>query len=413
MEQLFGNYRLLPQLGTGGFSNVHLGEDIHSGTQVCIKVWEAKTEKEAKEFLAEAYILNHLHHPNIIRVLDYGRVDDTAFFVTTYAPYGDLQYHYRTGISYPLTTILLYIKQIASTLQYIHDQGVVHCSVHPSHFLLGENHEILLCGFGLARILPNPGAPVKQTSGIPQYMAPEHFRGEVSPASDQYALAVVVYEWLCGEKPFKGRMDEIYYQVQTASPPPLRSKIPTISSRVEQIVLRSLSKDPQQRFPQVLDFANALEEASTIPGQIEIFFSYAPSDASLREKLAKQLAHLKQQGIIAEWHNRDIEAGSDWAYEADTHLKTAHIILLLVSPDFLASNQCYLEMTKALKRHENGEAIVIPIILRPTPWMDTPLSKLRTLPQGGKPITRWSNQDEAFLEVAHGIQKVIQRLTAS
>jgi hypothetical protein len=105
-------------------------------------------------------------------------------------------------------------------------------------------------------------------------------------------------------------------------------------------------------------------------------------------------------------------AGSDWAREVDTHLRTAHIILLLISPDFLASDYCYnVEMMKALKRHEDGEAVVIPVILRPASWLETSLSKLQALPEDGKAITTWSNRDEAFLAVAHGIQKVIQGLT--
>jgi serine/threonine protein kinase len=407
----------MSRLSAGAFSSSYLAEHVHSGTLVHLKMWPARTKLEAEDFLAEARILAPLVHPNITRVLDFGVEDGhTAFFTTTFAPHGTLRHHYRAGIRHPLTTLLPHIKQTASALQYLHDRGIVHCGVKPSNLLLGENKEILLCDFGLATVLPGPNTSVRvgRVVGTPSYEAPESFRGEVSPASDQYSLGMIVYEWLCGRMAFQGTMIERLYHIQSSSPLPLREIAPTISSRVEQIVLQALSKDPQQRFPQVQGFANALEEASLIPGQIEIFFSYSHKDALLRDGLAKRLAHLKQQGLITEWHDREIEAGRDWAYEVDTHLRTAHIILLLISPDFLASDYCYrVEMTKALERHENGEAVVIPIILRPAAWMNTPLSKLQALPQSGKPVTRWSNQDEAFLEVAHGIQKVIQRLTAS
>lgn len=417
-ERQIGDYRLLNHLSAGAFSNDYLAEHIYSGRRVHLKVWPARTQQEVEDFLAEVRILAPLAHPNIIQVLASGVVDDhTAYFVTTYAPYGTLRHHYRAGIPYPLTTLLPHIKQTASALQYIHDRGIVHCDVKPSNLLLGENNEILLCDFSLATKLLGPGATsveVDRIFGTASYMAPENLQGMVGPASDQYALGIIVYEWLCGSKPFQGTTIELFHHVQFSSPPPLRHKIPTISSRVEQIVLQALSKDPQQRFPRVQDFANALEEASIIPAQIEIFFSYSHKDAMLRDNLAKQLAHLKQQGLTVEWHDREIEAGRDWAHEVDTHLRTAHIILLLMSPDFLASDYCYnVEMMKALKRHENGEAIVIPIILRPVSWMDTPLGKLQALPQGGKPITLWSNQDEAFFEVVREIQKIIQRLIGS
>jgi serine/threonine protein kinase len=419
MERYFGNYRILSQLSMGAFGSGYLGEDMHSGKRVYIKAWPAKTKQEVEDFLAEARIMAPLVHPNIIRVL-YSKVEDdnTAVFVTTYAPYGTLRHHYRSGISYPLTTILPHIKQIASALQYIHDQKIVHCDVKPENILLGENNEVLLCDFGQAVVFKSSASSEKTEMRMfsLHYVAPERIQGEVSFASDQYALGMVVYEWLCGEGPFATEHDihkMLFHHLKTL-PPSLRSKNPSISPRIDQIVLRALSKDPQQRFPHVQDFATALEKVSAILGQVEIFFSYSHKDIALRDKLAKQLAHLKHQGLITEWHDRDIEGGRDWAYEVDTHLRTAHIILLLISPDFLASDYCYrVEMTKALKRHENGEAVVIPVILRPAPWMNTPLSKLQALPQGGKPIIRWSNQDEAFLDVADGIQKIIQRLTAS
>ena len=301
-------------------------------------------------------------------------------------------------------------------MQYTHDQGIVHCDVKPDHFLLDDNSDILLCDFGLAVVLQSPNTPARLETmrGSAFYMAPEQALGEVSPASDQYALGIVVYQWLCGMGPFDAGQDitRLLFDHIHTPPPPLRSKVPTISLRVEQVVMRALSKDPQQRFPRIQDFADALEKASIPPKSIEIFFSYSHNDEMMRDELAKRLAHLKQQGLITEWHDREIEAGRDWAHEVDSHLKTADIILLLVSPDFLASDYCYnIEMMRALKRHETGDAIVIPVILRPTSWKATPLGKLQALPKEGKAIMTWQNQDEAFLDVAEGIQKVIQRLT--
>src|SRR5437899_1451680 len=114
---------------------------------------------------------------------------------------------------------------------------------------------------------------------------------------------------------------------------------------------------------------------------IEVFISYTHSDKRLRDGLEMHLRTLVREGLIAIWHDRDISAGSDWDREISQHLNTASIILLLISPDFIASEYCYdVEIEKALRRHEAGEACVIPILLRPTDWKREPFNKLRALP---------------------------------
>jgi TIR domain len=144
---------------------------------------------------------------------------------------------------------------------------------------------------------------------------------------------------------------------------------------------------------------------------VQIFFSYAHEDEPLRKELEKQLSFLKWQGLISGWNDRDIKAGEEWAHEIDRHLNSAHIILLLVSPDFMASDYCYsIEMERALARHKAGKAQVIPIILRPVFWKDAPFGKLRVLPTDTKPVTSWPNRDEAFLDIATGIRKIVQEL---
>ena len=144
---------------------------------------------------------------------------------------------------------------------------------------------------------------------------------------------------------------------------------------------------------------------------IEVFYSYAHKDEKLRKELETQLSHLKQQGRITNWHDRKIGAGQEWANEIDEHLNTADIILLLISPDFLASNYCYgIEMKRALERHDRKEARVIPIILRPSDWHAAPFGKLEALPRDGKPVTTWPNRDQAFLDVAIGIRKAVEEM---
>jgi hypothetical protein len=148
----------------------------------------------------------------------------------------------------------------------------------------------------------------------------------------------------------------------------------------------------------------------------EIFFCYAREDEKLRIELEKQLNILKRQGFINFWHDREISAGTEWEREIDTHLNSAHIILLLVSPDFMVSDYCYSkEMTRAMERHEAGEACVIPVILRPVYWRGAPFGKLQALPTDGKPVasSHWHNLDEAFYDVAEGIRKAVEEMNAS
>jgi hypothetical protein len=144
---------------------------------------------------------------------------------------------------------------------------------------------------------------------------------------------------------------------------------------------------------------------------LEIFYSYAHEDERLRKALDKHLSLLKRDGLITDWYDHQITAGKEWASEILTHLDSAQIILLLISPDFIASDYCYsVEMQRAMERHELGDACVIPIILRPTDWKSAVFGKLQALPSDGKAVTRWPNRDEAFLNIAEGIRRTVRQL---
>jgi Tfp pilus assembly protein PilF len=146
---------------------------------------------------------------------------------------------------------------------------------------------------------------------------------------------------------------------------------------------------------------------------IEVFFSYAHEDEPLRDEMAKHLANLKRKGLIKEWHDRQIPPGSEWDDEIKTHLETADIILLLVSADFMASDYCTsVEMRSAVERHDRKEACVIPVILRPCDWDGAPFSKLQALPKDVRPVTRWEDRDEAFLNIVEGIKAAIKQIKA-
>jgi len=149
----------------------------------------------------------------------------------------------------------------------------------------------------------------------------------------------------------------------------------------------------------------------TVATPIEVFYSYSHKDEELRDELEKHLSILRRQRVITGWHDRKIAAGREWAGEIDQHLNTAKVILLLISADFLASDYCYdVEMKRAMERHDNGEAQVIPVILRKVDWRGSLFGKLQALPTDAKPVTSWSNRDEAFANIAMGIRKAIEDL---
>ena len=145
-------------------------------------------------------------------------------------------------------------------------------------------------------------------------------------------------------------------------------------------------------------------------GQAEkllLFFSYARQDRGLRDKLEEHLSNLKYRELITTWHIREIGAGEDWQQQVDIHLESAHIILLLISSSFMASQYCYsTEMTRAMERHQQGKARVIPVLLRPVLFTGDPFAMLKVLPSNGKPVASWRNRDSAFVDIALGIEHV-------
>ena len=143
-------------------------------------------------------------------------------------------------------------------------------------------------------------------------------------------------------------------------------------------------------------------------GKLNIFLSYAHEDEAMKVLLDRHLIMLKRSDKINVWQDRQIMAGSEWDESITKELAAADIILLLISVDF--NNSQYIwdkELAVALQRHENNEARVIPIILRTCEWSEMPYAKLQALPTGAKPISSFSNTDEAFTDVAKGIRTLV------
>jgi WD40 repeat protein len=261
--QKFGNYQLTRLLGEGSFAQVYLGDHIYLSTPAAIKVLHTQLVDDPDRFRTEARTIARLVHPNIVRVLDFGVEGKTPFLVLDYASGGTLRQRYPEGSILPLSVVIPYVKQIAEALQYAHNEKLVHRDVKPENVLLGRRNEVLLSDFGIALMVQTLSfQSMQDVAGTIPYMAPEQIRGKPRPASDQYALGIIVYEWLTGKRPFSGSVTEIVSKQLAVTPPPLRVQVPTLLPAVEQVVMTALEKEPDRRFDSVREFALALEQAS-------------------------------------------------------------------------------------------------------------------------------------------------------
>jgi eukaryotic-like serine/threonine-protein kinase len=209
--QQLGNYRLVALLGQGGYAEVYLGQHLRLTQQAAIKVLHTHlTGKEAEHFQQEAQTIARLLHSAIVRVFDYDVQDGVPFLVMDYAQGGSLRRRHPSGDVVLFPQIVSYVKQVAGALQYAHDQKLIHRDVKPENMLLGWHEAVLLSDFGIATVAHSTGSLSAEAAvGTIAYMAPEQIQGHPRPASDQYALAVTVYEWLCGARPFEGSFTEL------------------------------------------------------------------------------------------------------------------------------------------------------------------------------------------------------------
>ncbi len=265
--QQAGEYRLLRLLGGGGFGEVYLGEHIRNHSHAAIKILHARLirSEELKAFINEARTFR-LKHPHIVPLLDFGMTfNDVPYLVMEYASNGTLRERHPLGTQVPLLSVVSYVNQVASALQYAHNLYLIHRDVKPENMLVGATGEILLTDFGISTVAQNSYTSSKQQGligGTASYMAPEQIDGRPQTASDQYALGVLTYEWISGKRLFQGTAMEVMMQHMMTPPPSLSQQVPTLTPEVERVIFTALAKDPRQRFSNIQAFATALTQAS-------------------------------------------------------------------------------------------------------------------------------------------------------
>ncbi len=296
MSDLVGQldrYRLIRKLGSGTFGQVYLAKGRHRDKDVAIKILPSlvNEDEDLPRFLTEARIMMWLKHPHIVQILDFG-IDaekQTPLLVMEYAPNGTLRQHHPKESLVPLSTVLTYITQLAAALQAAHNDQVIHRDIKPENMLLNQRGQVLLSDFGIATMVPGSVLHSSPTfGGTVPYMAPEQAEGHPCPASDQYSLAVVVYEWLCGQRPFHGSPVQIAIQHRLKPPPSLCEQNPQISPEVEQVVFKALAKEPADRFASVEIFAQALEAACSAEHTLHITPSPEASPQRLSSESSKK-----------------------------------------------------------------------------------------------------------------------------
>ncbi len=290
----FGNYQLVRPIDTGGFATVYLGIHNELHTKAAIKVLHTRMGfDEIEMFRLEARTAARLVHPNIIRVFDFGYEQHIPFLVMDYAPHGNIRQLCPVGSHLPQGIIVSYVRQIAGALQYMHNYGFVHRDIKPQNMLLGRDERILLGDFGITIAASLNATRLQKNIGTLPYMSPESLVGNTCFTSDQYSLAIVVYEWLCGETPFKGTAYQIMRQHLYATPPPLHAKMPTISPAVEKVVLKALAKRPEERFANIQAFAQSLEAAYK-----GAFFVSFPLPANIPEHTSQPVEKLCPSPLV-------------------------------------------------------------------------------------------------------------------
>lgn len=259
-----GRYEIEKKLGEGGFATVYIGRDPYINRQVAIKVSKASTTGSESGALSklfqEAEAAGGLIHPNIVTIYDAGIQDPICYIAMEYIDGTTLHGNCYTGNLLPVAEAVDIMIKVCHGLDFAHQRGIIHRDVKPSNILLGTGGEIKIADFGLACFAELAGAD-KRTIGTPSYMPPEQVKGEGScPQSDLFSVGVILYQLLCGAKPFEAKDSlEMRRKIVNDHHVPLKDKNPDLPPELFAITDRALEKKPEDRYRTGFEFARDLE----------------------------------------------------------------------------------------------------------------------------------------------------------
>jgi serine/threonine protein kinase len=299
-------YRINRLIAQGGMSAVYEATQLRLNQRVAVKVMarELAANPEAlARFHREAEVTSQLRHPHLVTVMDFGTAPEgQPYLAMEYLEGIDLDQRIRRFGRLPLPTVVSITRQAASALAAAHDQGIVHRDLKPANLFLvelpGEPDFVKILDFGISKVRAASTQLTKAKSiiGTPNYMSPEQATGmldEIDHRTDQWALACIVWEMLSGRAAFASDdMSAIFYQVIHLDPRPLRKRAPEVPLAVEFVLRQALSKDQTQRFPSIMEFANALARAAfEQPGQAERAATTAPLGSPDRNTVVIERRH--------------------------------------------------------------------------------------------------------------------------
>ncbi len=265
--QTLGNYRIVEQIGEGGMAAVYKAYDPGTDRHVAIKILPEHYSQAPifrERFRREAKAIAKLEHPHILPIHAYGEEEDTIYLVMRYMAAGTLKDRIQSG-ALSLSDVGSLLSQLADALDYAHEHNILHRDVKPGNVLLDERGNAYLTDFGIAKMVEG-AVDVTGDSllGTPQYMSPEQCQGskDLTPATDQYALGIILYEMLAGRTPFQAEtpMAMILQHLQEA-PPPIQDLRADLPSDTAQVITKALLKDPAGRYSSCGEMAEAFAQA--------------------------------------------------------------------------------------------------------------------------------------------------------
>jgi serine/threonine protein kinase len=262
-----GKYYVVHEVGRGSTGVVYLSHDPFYGRDVAIKLYHATTNDDAegrnarRMFLGEAKMVGKLQHPNIVPIYDAGEEDGRRYVVTEHIHGArTLAQYCRSNSLLPIDQVVSIMYKCAKALHYAHSRGVVHRDIKPSNILLTQDGDVRIVDFGIALVADSDVSRLEGVAGSPAYMSPEQVQGlELDARSDLYSLGAVMYEMLCGQRPFRaGALGKLLRQVVQQAPETLRSLRPEVPEDLEPVVMKALEKDPEHRYRTGNEFAAEL-----------------------------------------------------------------------------------------------------------------------------------------------------------